>query len=73
MPAFVGAVKLNSVGTAGVFHIGDVFIISPTSSSKTFSGAGSFNTGDGTYINIRKSSTNTDVKNISDQPMIGNA
>lgn len=45
MPAFVGVVKLNSISSSGVFHIGDVFAISPQSVAKTFAGAGSFNTG----------------------------
>jgi spore germination protein PA len=73
MPAFVGAVKLNSIGTAGVFHIGDVFIIAPVSTAKTFAGAGSFNTGDGAYVNNRSSTTNTYDRDIVDQSIVANA
>lgn len=46
MPSIVGNVKILSVGPSSVVHFGDCVIISPTSSSKTFAGAGSFNTGD---------------------------
>jgi len=45
MPAIVGAVKVVSVSGSGVFNIGDVYQINPISTTKTFSGAGSFNTG----------------------------
>ncbi|MCD1258696.1 spore germination protein [Paenibacillus athensensis] len=46
MPAIVGNVKILSVGPSSIVHFGDSVILSPTSTSKTFSGAGSFNTGD---------------------------
>jgi spore germination protein PA len=46
MPAIVGNVKILSVGPSSIVHFGDSLILSPTSNSKTFSGAGSFNTGD---------------------------
>ncbi|MDF2648329.1 MAG: GerPA [Paenibacillus sp.] len=46
MPSIVGNVKIISVGPSSVVHFGDSFIIAPNSSSKTFAGAGSFNTGD---------------------------
>lgn len=46
MPSIVGNVKIISVGSSSVVHFGDSFIIAPNSSSKTFAGAGSFNTGD---------------------------
>ena len=45
MPAIVGIVQVINVGTNGIFHIGDVFKISPFTNAKTFAGAGSFNTG----------------------------
>lgn len=73
MPAFVGAVKVNSVGGSSVFNIGDVFTISPRSNAKTYAGAGSFNTGDGLYVLNRQSSTNTYDKDLIDQPVAGNA
>ncbi|RLQ97240.1 spore germination protein [Falsibacillus albus] len=59
MPAFVGAVQVINLGSSGVFHIGDVFQIQPLSNSKTFAGAGSFNTGDGLSVYNERSSTNT--------------
>jgi len=73
MPAFVGAVKVNSIGTGGVFHIGDVFAISPQSVAKTFAGAGSFNSGDGLHIYNQYSNTNTNDMDVADQNIAGNA
>lgn len=67
MPAIVGAVKVISVGASGVFNIGDVFKISPNSNSKTFAGAGSFNTGDGLRVRNDYSVTNTYDSDVSDQ------
>lgn len=46
MPSIVGNVKILSVGPSSIVHFGDSLILSPTSTSKTFAGAGSFNTGD---------------------------
>lgn len=59
MPAIVGVVQVISLGSSAVFHIGDVYRISPISNAKTFSGAGSFNTGDGLNVYNNQSSTNT--------------
>ncbi|MDQ0214790.1 spore germination protein PA [Oikeobacillus pervagus] len=59
MPAFVGAVQVINIGSSGVFHIGDVVQIHPISNTKTFSGAGSFNTGDRIKVYSQQSSTNT--------------
>ncbi|WP_088105449.1 spore germination protein [Halalkalibacter urbisdiaboli] len=59
MPAIVGAVKVNSIGSSSIFNIGDVFIIAPATTAKTFAGAGSFNTGD--YIKIRNDSSSTNT------------
>lgn len=66
MPSIVGAIKINSIGSSGVFNIGDVFTISPVSSAKTFAGAGSFNTGDNLKISNEYSSTNTYDKDVAD-------
>lgn len=46
MPAIIGQVKILSVGPSSIVQFGDSLILSPSSSSKTFAGAGSFNTGD---------------------------
>ncbi|WP_127586089.1 spore germination protein [Paenibacillus koleovorans] len=46
MPSIVGNVKILSVGPSSVVQFGDAINISPVSSSKTYAGAGSFNTGD---------------------------
>jgi spore germination protein PA len=66
MPSIVGAVKVISIGSSGVFNIGDVYSIAPVSTAKTFAGAGSFNTGD--YLRLRNnySNTNTYDKDVAD-------
>lgn len=69
MPAIVGAVKVLSIGASSVFNIGDVFMITPSSSAKTFSGAGSFNTGDGLRVINNASATNTQDNDVVDQPV----
>lgn len=69
MPAIVGVVQVLSVGSSGVFHIGDVYMIQPFSTAKTFAGAGSFNTGDGLYVVNETSSTNTYDNDAIDQPI----
>ncbi|WNF39081.1 spore germination protein [Bacillaceae bacterium IKA-2] len=66
MPAIVGAVKVNAIGSSGVFNIGDVFTISPVSTAKTFAGAGSFNTGDHLTLRNDYSETNTYDKDFAD-------
>ncbi|GIN37940.1 MULTISPECIES: spore germination protein [Heyndrickxia] len=59
MPGFVGAVQIMNIGSSGVFHIGDVFQLTPISTAKTFAGAGSFNTGETLTIRNHQSATNT--------------
>lgn len=56
MPAIVGIVNVNSVG--GVMNIGDVRIISPRTSEKTFAGGGSFNSGTNLGIDNSRSVIN---------------
>ncbi|WP_053361842.1 spore germination protein [Bacillus sp. FJAT-27251] len=73
MPAIVGAVQVISVSSSGVFHIGDVYKIMPVSTSKTFSGAGSFNTGDSVTNYNSRSSTNTFDQDGLDQGILFNA
>jgi spore germination protein PA len=73
MPAIVGAVQVISVGSSGVFHIGDVYKIMPVSTAKTFSGAGSFNTGDTVTLYNNKSSTNIFDQDSLDQGNYFNA
>ncbi|WP_174730725.1 spore germination protein [Mesobacillus harenae] len=73
MPAIVGAVQVISIGNSSVFNIGDVYKILPVSNAKTFSGAGSFNTGDGLQVYNNKSSTNTFDQDAIDQGNVANA
>ncbi|MGE7764071.1 spore germination protein [Peribacillus sp. NPDC096540] len=72
MPAIVGFVQAINVGSSGVVHIGDVFKISPYSTSKTFAGAGSFNTGDSISLYNAHSNTNTYDSDAVDQPLVLN-
>jgi spore germination protein PA len=58
MPAIVGIVTVISLGSSSVFNIGDVYSLAPVSQSKTFAGAGSFNTGDSIQNLNNISSTN---------------
>jgi len=67
MPAIVGVVQVISIGSSSVFNIGDVYKIMPFSNAKTYSGAGSFNTGDGLYVSNQSSSTNTYDQDLLDQ------
>lgn len=73
MPAIVGVAQVISIGSASVFHIGDVYKIMPISNAKTYSGAGSFNTGDGLQVYNRQSSTNAFDQDGIDQGNILNA
>ncbi|GGM25174.1 germination protein PA [Paraliobacillus quinghaiensis] len=57
MPAIVGAVKVISIGSSSIFHIGDVYMMQPYSNAKTFAGGGSFITGDGITVELNKSNT----------------
>jgi spore germination protein PA len=72
MPAIVGAIKVNSISYSSIFHVGDVYAMSPASSAKTYAGGGSFNTGNG--INIRLNDSNTYVYDTDkfDQNLLGN-
>ncbi|PLR78884.1 spore gernimation protein GerPA [Bacillus sp. V3-13] len=67
MPAIVGVVQVISIGSSAVFNIGDVYKIFPVSHAKTFSGAGSFNTGDGLNVYNKRSTTNTFDRDATDQ------
>lgn len=57
MPGVVGVLKVNSVASSGVLHVGDAVHISPNSTVTSFAGAGSFNTGDFMKVNNAPSVT----------------
>jgi spore germination protein PA len=67
MPAIVGVAQVITLGSSSVFHIGDVYKIMPFAAAKTFSGAGSFNTGERLNVNNNLSSTNTTDPDTIDQ------
>lgn len=66
MPGIVGSMKVVSIGGSGVVHIGDCRDIATNSTSKTFAGAGSFNTGDIPQTYNAISSTNTNDQDVQD-------
>ncbi|RED61689.1 spore germination protein [Cohnella lupini] len=75
MPCIVGNVKILSVGSAGIVQFGDAIQVSPSSTTKTYAGSGSFLTGDLSRSNNAISATNTndpDVQDSSDNT-IGNS
>ncbi|WP_135554191.1 spore germination protein [Paenibacillus cymbidii] len=59
MPSIVGNIKIVSVSSSSVVILGDCLIINPISTSKSYAGSGSFNTGDLPNTNNLISSTNT--------------
>jgi spore germination protein PA len=73
MPAIVGVAQVITLGSSSVFHIGDVYKIMPLSNAKTFSGAGSFNTGEDVNVRNQVSSTNASDTDTLDQGIILNA
>jgi spore germination protein PA len=74
MPSIVGNIKISNVGPSSNVHMGDAAIIRLSSSTKTYSGANSFNTGDTFGPNIsynQGSSTNTNDTDLIDDPQVG--
>jgi spore germination protein PA len=72
MPAVVGSISVNSVSSGSVFHIGDVQTICPVSTSKTYAGSGSFNTGDNLRVHNGYSVTFTQDPDVNDSNNAGN-
>lgn len=74
MPGIVGNLKVVSVGSAGVVQIGDCIQLAPQSTSKTFAGSGSFNTGDipQTYTAVNNTNTSDNDLKDSTQDSLGN-
>ncbi|MEV5028584.1 spore germination protein [Paenibacillus sp. LPE1-1-1.1] len=66
MPAVVGFVKIVSIGSGSIVQFGDSLEVSPTSSSKTYAGSGSFLTGSLTNSNNAVSATNTLDPDVQD-------
>ncbi|WP_075039251.1 spore germination protein [Anoxybacillus sp.] len=73
MPALVGPIKINLVASGAVMQVGDTLYVSPKISSKTFAGAGAFNTGNFIIANNGISLTNTLDSDVLDQNVAGNA
>ena len=75
MPCIIGNVKILSIGSSGVVQFGDAIQVSPSSTNKTYAGAGSFLTGDLSRSNTAVSATNTNDPDGQDstQNNIGNS
>jgi spore germination protein PA len=73
MPAIVGVAQVITLGSSSIFHIGDVYKMMPLANAKTFSGAGSFNTGESLRLHNAQSLTNTNDPDANDQGIILNA
>ncbi|MNF05934.1 putative spore germination protein GerPF [compost metagenome] len=66
MPAVVGFVKIISVGSSSIVQFGDALQVSPSSTSKTYAGSGSFLTGSLTNSNNAVSATNSIDPDVQD-------
>ncbi|MBW7457310.1 spore germination protein [Paenibacillus sepulcri] len=66
MPAIVGFAKIVSVGSSSIVQFGDCIQSSPSSTSKTYAGAGSFLTGSLANSNNALSATNTNDPDFQD-------
>ncbi|WP_239613801.1 spore germination protein [Cohnella mopanensis] len=75
MPCIIGNVKILSVGGSGVVQFGDTIQISPSSTSKTYAGSGSFITGDLSRSNNAVSATITNDPDVQDssENTVGNS
>lgn len=70
MPAIVGSIKIISVSSGSIAHIGDAIQLAPYSTAKTFAGAGSFNTGDHLRTFNSISATNTYDSDVADSNLV---
>ncbi|AJY77294.1 spore germination protein [Paenibacillus beijingensis] len=68
MPSVVGFVNIVSIGSSGVVQFGDTVQVSPSSTSKTYAGSGSFLTGSLANANNGVSATNTLDPDVQDSP-----
>ncbi|MBW7474231.1 spore germination protein [Paenibacillus oenotherae] len=66
MPSIVGFVKIISVGSSSIVQFGDSLQLSPSSTSKTYAGSGSFLTGSLANSNTGASATNTSDQDVQD-------
>lgn len=71
MPALIGPVHIQNL-SGGIAHFGDSLNVSPKSTSKSFEGAGSSNTGFFIATGSAVSGTNVIDTKLLDQPMTGN-
>jgi len=71
MPSIVGSINTVSMDHGAVVNLNESVILSPKSTSKTFAGAGSFNTGDFPHTNNDFSTTNTYDPDIADANAMG--
>jgi spore germination protein PF len=66
MPSLVGVINIENVED-GVFTVGDAFRISPNGVAQDRGGEGGFNTGDFMVVTNKKSETNLNDPDFTDQ------
>jgi hypothetical protein len=66
MPSIVGNIKFVAVTESATVIIGDSVVLLPLSTSKEYSGSGSFNIGDFAIYNNLASFTNTNDQDLFD-------
>ncbi|MFK7694285.1 spore germination protein [Paenibacillus sp. HJGM_3] len=66
MPSCVGNIEVSSLNPSSIFQVGDISVSSPASTSKTFAGANSSNTGDTFGISITNNEANLTKTNDMD-------
>ncbi len=66
MPSMVGNIKIDSIGSSGVFNLGDSLYISPKATSRTATGSGSASTGDFQFSTQGINATNTLTPHVAD-------
>lgn len=66
MPAVVGFVKIINVGSSAIVQFGDSVQVTPSSTSKSYAGSGSFLTGSLANSNNAVSATNSNDPDVVD-------
>jgi spore germination protein PF len=67
VPAIVGPIRIEDVQSTGMASVGDVFAISPKSSTQSSGGSGAFSIGDYNWLMNQKNKTKFEDADIFDQ------
>ncbi|HEX7055711.1 MAG TPA: spore germination protein [Bacilli bacterium] len=66
MPSVIGAFKVVANGNGGLIQTGDLLIAAPSVAMKTYTGAGSFHTGDVPITTVAINFTLTNDPDVAD-------